>query len=316
MSESFSPSTQTNPRGAQGHFFCSTMHQNNDLCVMVKLVAFTHVWIALGAFGAAAATVLGHGHAVEEWSVFTWSGLTGIGVATGCVYTLQRRIKLRKNPSGIPRERRVFLERWENPMAWGWSVLAVAWAWACAPEWRSAVGLASDHPTVLFGVATLALGYASNPITGGRGWRDIPRLKWPVIALAWGLVTGWLPLQFLPSDVALGEWAAVESIGVQTLFVAGITLPFDVRDLTIDPAELRTVPQQSGVRFATALAITLVVLSMGGFWGLDTSSARAIAGAVALVGIVLVPSVRHEWIFSLWLDGCLILQGVLAFLLM
>ena len=199
MSESFSPSTQTNPRGAQGHFFCSTMHQNNDLCVMVKLVAFTHVWIALGAFGAAAATVLGHGHAVEEWSVFTWSGLTGIGVATGCVYTLQRRIKLRKNPSGIPRERRVFLERWENPMAWGWSMLAVAWAWACAPEWRSAVGLALDHPAVLFGVATLALGYASNPITGGRGWRDIPRLKWPVIALAWGLVTGWLPLQFLPS---------------------------------------------------------------------------------------------------------------------
>ena len=206
MSESFSPSTQTNPRGAQGHFFCSTMHQNNDLCVMVKLVAFTHVWIALGAFGAAAATVLGHGHAVQEWSVFTWSGLTGIGVATGCVYTLQRRIKLRKNPSGIPCERRVFLERWENPMAWGWSVLAVAWAWACAPEWRNGIRLALDHPAVLFGMATLTLGYAYNPITGGRGWRDIPRLKWPVIALAWGLVTGWLPLQFLPSGVALSEW--------------------------------------------------------------------------------------------------------------
>ena len=108
--------------------------------------------------------------------------------------------------------------------------------------------------------------------------------------------------------------ATVESIGVQTLFVAGITLPFDVRDLSIDPAALRTVPQQSGVHFTKALAITLVVLSVGGFWGLDNSSARVIAGAVALVGIVLVPYVRHEWIFSLWLDGCLILQGVLAFL--
>ena len=58
------------------------------------------------------------------------------------------------------------------------------------------------------------------------------------------------------------------AIGVQMLFVAGITLPFDVRDLAIDPVELRTVPQQSGVRFTTALAITLVVLSMGGFWGM------------------------------------------------
>ena len=291
------------------------MHQNNDLCIMVKLVAFTHIWIALGAFGAAAATVLSHGQTVEEWSVLTWSGLTGIGIATGCVYTLQRRIKLHKNPSGIPHERRVFLERWENPMTWGWSVLAVAWAWACAPEWRSAVGLALDHPAVLFGVGTLALGYASNPITGGRGWRDIPRLKWPVIALAWGLVTGWLPLQFLPTGVELSGWTAVESIWVQTLFVAGITLPFDVRDLSIDPAELRTVPQQSGVRFTSALAITLVVLSMGGFCGFDTSPARAIAGAVGLVGITLVPFARYEWIFSFWLDGCLILQGVLAFLL-
>ena len=203
-----------------------------------------------------------------------------------------------------------------KPNGLGGGILAVAWAWACAPEWRSAVGLALDHPAVLFGVATLALGYASNPITGGRGWRDIPRLKWPVIALAWGLVTGWLPLQFLPSSVALGEWAAVESIGVQTLFVAGITLPFDVRDLLHRLGGTAHGSAAIGCSVHHSTGHHIGRAEHGGLLGVGHLPARAIAGAVALVGIVLVPSsVRHEWIFSLWLDGCLILQGVLAFLL-
>ncbi|MGB2190880.1 MAG: hypothetical protein ACPH0C_07570, partial [Flavobacteriales bacterium] len=99
-----------------------------------------------------------------------------------------------------------------------------------------------------------------------------------------------------------------------TLFVAAITLPFDVRDVFIDPAELRTVPQQTSTKFTTALAVGLVLIATGAFYGLDHSVARTAAGALALIGIILAPTVRREWIFSLWLDGCLILQGVLAFL--
>ena len=315
MSESFSPRTQTNPRGAQGHFFCPTIHQNHDLCAMVKLVAFTHIWIALGAVGAAAATVLTHGHAIGNWDRFTWAGLTGIGIATGCIYTLQRRIKLRKNPAVIPRDRRDFLERHGNRIAIGWGALAVGWALSYASEWEGVVDVALGNPLVLGGMAALSLGYASNPFTGGRGLRDIPHLKWPVIALAWGLVTGWLPLQFIASASVLDGWATWAAIGAQTLFVAGITLPFDARDVFIDPTELRTVPQQTSTQFTSALALVLVLISMGIFYGLDHSLARTATGATALIGIFLATTVRREWVFSLWLDGCLILQGVLAFLL-
>lgn len=282
---------------------------------MVKLVAFTHIWIALGAVGAAAATVLAHGHAIGNWDGFMWAGLTGIGIATGCIYTLQRRIKLLKNPAGIPRDRRAFLERHGTRIAVGWGALAVGWALSYASEWEGFVDVALGNPLVIGGMAALSIGYASNPFTGGRGWRDIPRLKWPVIALAWGLVTGWLPLQFLSSALALDGWTTWGSIGAQTLFVAGITLPFDARDVFIDPAELRTVPQQTSTPFTTALAVALVLISMGAFYGLDHSLARTATGVLALIGVVLAPTVRKEWVFSLWLDGCLILQGVLAFLL-
>ena len=282
---------------------------------MVRLVAFTHIWIALGAVGAAAATVLTQGYTMGNWDRFTWAGLTGIGIATGCIYTLQRRIKLLKNPSGIPRNRRVFLEQHGHKIAFGWGGLTVGWACGFATEWEGFVDMALGNPLVLGGTAILSLGYASNPFTGGRGWRDIPRLKWPVIALAWGLVTGWIPLQFLSQEPALDEWKILGVIGAQTLFVAGITLPFDVRDVFIDPVELRTVPQQTSTRFTTALAVALVVMAMGAFSSLDHSMARTAAGALALIGIALAPTVRKEWVFSLWLDGCLILQGVLAFLL-
>ena len=244
-----------------------------------------------------------------------WAGVTGIGIATGCIYTLQRRVKLLKNPAGIPRDRRTFLERHGNRIAIGWGALAVGWALRYASEWEGIADVVLGNPMVLGGMAILTLGYASNPFTGGRGWRDIPRLKWPVIALAWGLVTGWLPLQFLSSVSALNGWTTWGSIGAQTLFVAGITLPFDARDVFIDPAEMRTVPQQTSTRFTTALAVGLVLISMGSFYGLDHSIARTATGALALIGIVLAPTVSKEWVFSLWLDGCLILQGVLAFLL-
>ncbi|MBN31369.1 MAG: hypothetical protein CL845_05175 [Crocinitomicaceae bacterium] len=291
------------------------MPKNNDLYHMVKLVAYTHIWIAMGATAAAIATVLTHGYPISEWNALTVYGLLGIGIITGCIYTRQRRIKLRKNPSGIPQERRAFLEHWQLAMIWAWSFATVAWIVTCAAEWLAFFNLFIDHTALLFGISVLVLGYASNPFSNGLGWRDIPRLKWPVIALTWGLVTGWLPLQFIPWDYTLDEWSVVKSIGVQTLFIAGITLPFDVRDVHVDPANLRTVAQQTSPLFTTTLAFTLVLLSMGGFLAMDGTPARVLTGAVALVGILLAHFIRQEWIFSLWLDGCLILQGVLAFLL-
>ena len=290
------------------------MLKSNELCRMVKVLAYTHIWIAFGAFGAAVATALAHGLPLEQWNTYTWGGLSGIGVATGCIYTLQRHIKLGKNPAGVAHGGRAFLERWKNSLTWGWGFAALGWTICFASEWNAFLELVVDHIFVFATMALIALGYASNPFTGGRGWRGIPHFKWPAIALAWGLATGWLPLQFLHGVDALGGLITVQSIGVQTLFIAGITLPFDVRDLRVDPPGLYTVPQQTNAQFTFGLALGLVLLSITGFWALDDTSARAMAGAFAMAGVLLARRVRGEWVFSLWLDGSLILQGVLAFL--
>lgn len=282
---------------------------------MVKPLAFTHIWIALGAAGAAAATLLVRGYALGDWDPLARSGIAGIAVATGCVYTWQRRVKLHKNPMGVPVARRAFLRRAENAMALMWGALAMAWVVGSYAVWPAFYEVVTSHPVAMGGMAMLALGYASNPLTGGRGWREIPQLKWPVIASAWGLVTGWLPLQFLPDALIIDGWTVAASVAVQTVFVAGLTLPFDVRDLPIDPITLKTVPQRKGIRSTSALALALVALSSLGFMLLDPHWGRAGAGLAAAGGIILATRVRREWVYSLWLDGCLILQGVLAFLM-
>ena len=282
---------------------------------MVKALAFTHIWIALGAAGAAAATLLVHGYSWGDWEPLARSGIAGIAVATGCVYTWQRRVKLHKNPMGVPVARRTFLRRAENAMALMWGALAMAWLAGSHAVWPVFQEIVIAHPIAIGGMALLAIGYASNPITGGRGWREVPHLKWPVIAVAWGLVTGWLPLQLLPDALTLDGWTVAASVAVQTAFVAGLTLPFDVRDLPIDPVALQTVPQRTGIRWTAAMALVLVALSSLGFMHLDPHLGRAGAGLAAAGGIAMTRRIQREWVYSLWLDGCLILQGVFAFLM-
>ena len=159
------------------------------------------------------------------------------------------------------------------------------------------IDVAFSNPLVFGGMAILSWG--THPTL--YEWSRLARNPAPEMAsyrLAWGLVTGWLPAVHFPVS-ALDGWTLGASIGAQTLFVAGITLPFDVRDVFIDPAELRTVPQQTSTRFTTALAVGLVLIAMGAFYCLDHSSARTAAGAMALIGIALAPTIRREWVFSL-----------------
>lgn len=278
---------------------------------MIKLLAYTHIWIAMGAAAAAAATAMAIGPH-SQWSPMQFEGMGLVMLATGGAYTAQRLIKLQRDPGQIPWGRRQFLDRWKGVLIVWWIGLAAGgWAWGGfnASIWME---WARQHAPVLAIGLVLALGYASNPFSGSAGWREVPHFKWPVIALTWGIVTGWIPCEWGLEPVPnMTQWGHAIA---QTCFVAGITLPFDVRDLDIDAPRLRTMPQVAGIRRTTWLALGLVLLSMIGFALMDPSWGRVGTGAVALFAIIAAERNTSEWIFSLWLDGCLLLQGILAFL--
>jgi len=285
----------------------------DDLCVvieMVKILAYTHVWIALGAASAALATL--HSiHPTLPWNEFPWYCLGAIVAATGLVYTFQRIIKLRRNPNSMPMSRRAFLDRWKWSLLSFWSVVVIGLIVAEPTECCGCLHWTPQQLVILLIIGVLAVGYASNPFGRGPGWRDQPRLKWPVIAVVWGLVTGWFPAQWVDPTHFIDEWT---QFALQFGFVAGITLPFDCRDLSIDSPKLKTTPQLIGVQNTMRLAIFLVAASAVGFFIADVNLARFMVCGIAIIGMVFSQIRQEEWVYSLWIDGTLILQGLLSFL--
>jgi hypothetical protein len=278
---------------------------------MVKIVGYSHLWIALGALCSALATM--HAYAPEDpQHESTWGIATAIGLGTGVLYTLQRRIKWARMPQNMPVDRRQFIEKWFEWVMSSWVIGVLIWLvtfWNSLIPWLNA--LTAGWPLVLVLLA-LALGYASNPfLNQGNGWRDVSRMKLPVIAITWGLATVWVP------GVMCGEgpWEVnliVRAIA-QSTFIAGLTIPFDVRDLQIDPAAMNTVPQRIGQRRAAVIALLLILLSGCFFMAAGNALAPMIAAACAIPGVIYGRSTRDEWLYSIILDGCLIVQGFVIF---
>ena len=278
---------------------------------MVKIVGYSHFWIALGALCSALATMHAYAPlALQDMS--TWGIATAIGLGTGVLYTLQRRIKWARMPQNMPVDRRQFIERWFEWVMGIWMIGGLIWLvifWDGLLPWLTA--LAGGWPVLLVLLA-LVSGYASNPfLSQGNGWRDVSRMKLPVIAIAWGLATVWVP------GVMSGEgpWEVnliIRAIA-QSTFIAGLTIPFDVRDLQIDPVAMNTVPQRIGQRRAAMIALLLILLSGCFFMVAGNAVAPMVAGACAIPWVVYGRSTRDEWLYSIILDGCLIVQGFVIF---
>lgn len=280
---------------------------------MVKIVGYSHLWIALGAMCSSMATL----HAsipVHEWNENQWGIATIIGIGTGAIYTLQRRIKWRRMPYNIPEERRNFIANWSGLIIGIWSLSALIWMrmfWHSLVPWADALSI---FWPLLLALAICSLGYASNPFSKySSGWRDISRMKLPVIALSWGLATVWIP-SVMSGTYGWDTTLVLRSIA-QSLFIAGLTIPFDVRDLSIDPMSMQTVPQSIGNTRAINIALFLFVMSAILFVWIGQSTAPLIAMGCALPWVIYGRSRRSEWLYSLILDGCLIVQGFVIFFL-
>ena len=110
----------------------------------------------------------------------------------------------------------------------------------------------------------------------------------------------------------------------RVLYIAGITIPFDVRDLSIDSINMKTVPQQIGEKRALQRAVILVVGS-GVIWAglIIMEAVNQIVGYSLLVhAIITIPFVspflaginRSEFYYSIILDGLISFQFVILLL--
>lgn len=208
-----------------------------------QFLSFTQIWIALGAFvttcfswlWAADLFRLDHG----DMLVAVW-----VSCSTGLGYTLQRAIKHTRHPHAMPTIRRTFWDRWKWTMVVGWMGLWIGFNIAFVAD------LGWDEPrrlSVAIGLGLASLTYAFVPLMNG-GLRKVSWLKIPLIAVVWATATTHHPAHGI--DPVL--WAQ------RALFIAGLTLPFDIRDIEIDRPHMTTIPMVTSAKRALNLSRNLI----------------------------------------------------------
>lgn len=86
--------------------------------------------------------------------------------------------------------------------------------------------------------------------------RTIPGIKIFVVAAIWSGLTVYIPI--LDANIALSIDIGIEMIQ-RFLYVLVLLLPFEIRDLAFDNAELKTLPQLLGIKTTKCLGSTLLL---------------------------------------------------------
>lgn len=282
----------------------------SELRVMVQRFGFTHLWIALAAGMSAAGSLTAFSQS-EQLEVHDWPFLWAVAACAGWVYTFQRWMKSTRKPEQMPPIRLEFMRKNGGRLGALWTLLA----FLASCNWlldRHEQHASHDFMfwLLIFFSVILGIGYAFNPFGNGLGWRERPRLKLPAIALTWTIATVIFPA--VHCGLNLWDTGSMNLWGValsQTLFVAGITVPFDVRDLDLDPPEFQTWPQRWGASRSIRIALFLLAISAAGFVLFDLNLGRAMISLLALPLVAWTVRPRKEAVYSLMLDGLFILQG-------
>ncbi|MCB0661924.1 MAG: hypothetical protein KDC24_04245 [Saprospiraceae bacterium] len=166
--------------------------------------------------------------------------------------------------------------------------------------------------------AVLSLGYVF-PILGPYGrLRDLNYVKIFLIAFIWSAVTSTLPFIELGGT---NHWFAALMFVERALFVFAITIPFDIRDYSIDSySEVKTFPITLGIRKSIQLAAVLLIIMVAlvfvqGYLGFYSSGAMvglSLSAALTYFFILKSPEVTHDYYFTGLMDGTMILQAILT----
>ena len=268
---------------------------------LIKILGFSHILIALGA----GVTVYLSGFVLGLEGAFDQSALL-IGAFTGLGYTTQRLIKTIFFPSSAPVERNEYMNRFGI-------VLLIIWA-AIVISAFLFVDLIFSSSTIIIGVFLITIGllYALIPM------REISYLKLPLISFVWAIATVLLPLYLSGLEGRVEIIIVLAVVLSRGLYISGLTIPFDVRDLEIDRLDMKTVPQTIGVDSSLCWAMILVGASAILWFGLIASESINIYVGVALGihAIITIPFVsprfagikRSEIYHSLILDGLILFQ--------
>jgi 4-hydroxybenzoate polyprenyltransferase len=275
---------------------------------LINLLLYGHFWIAAAAL---AMTIQTHLLLEGSWN---WSDLDAfIASGTLTIYALHRMVVLRLAGEHRPEGRFEIMETFR------WHIIAYAALAAIIAAyfyWQ----LPASLKLSLLIPNLIALGYVL-PLLNGRRLRDLPYLKIFLISLSWAWITVIAPAQ----SVGLAIDRSILLMALErACFIFAITIPFDIRDMVQDQqAAVSTLPGQWGILRAKRTALValmmmmlLVLLNFGlGYYTPGIGLGLFFSAISSAVLIWKATPERHDYYFTGLLDGTMILQLGLVWLL-
>lgn len=199
--------------------------------------------------------------------------------------------------------------------------MALGMAVALGTGWM--LGWATLAALLMAGLLSVAYAvplFAVKAGTPAASLRKLPYLKTWVIVLAWLLTTVLAPWLDLRGMAAAPAVAGLLLFALQQgALVFALTAAFDIRDLPLDDPAQRTLPQQLGIEGTVklsqkALGLSLVAAALLYLWG-SAGVAQMLAHALVIVLAGVLNGKSHPGrpplFFAFWVDGVLVLQGLL-----
>lgn len=154
------------------------------------------------------------------------------------------------------------------------------------------------------------------------GLRNIPGVKLFLIATVWALSCVLLPILEMESnnEISITLNDTILLITKRFLFIAAITVPFDIRDLFQDKSnELKTIPVILGEKTALLVCQGLLIaylILLFLFTDQFNSNFFALTLTILLAGWLIFRSKweKNEYYYFLYLDGTMILQFIMLLL--
>lgn len=155
---------------------------------------------------------------------------------------------------------------------------------------------------VAFGLTTF---FYAVPFIRSKNLRNFSGIKIFVVAFVWAGVTVILP--FAASEVKI-DLDVLLTFFQRILIVVALILPFEIRDIPYDGVNLKTLPQQVGVRNAKLLGLSVLLMCLGcEFFKKDFEVAYIISLLIfcVVLGWFLVISkpVQNRYFSSFWVEG-------------
>ena len=175
---------------------------------------------------------------------------------------------------------------------------------------------------LLLSLALISVGYCL-PIFSIHdkrfGLRNIPGVKLFLIAMVWALSCVLLPVLELESSIEASVTVndTILLIAKRFLFIAAITVPFDIRDLFQDKTnELKTIPvilgEKKSLLVCQGLLVAYLILLFLFTKGFD-SNFLGLTLTILLSGWLIFRSKweRNEYYYFFYLDGTMIVQFIM-----